>query len=592
MKLYGIMLLLFIVFLPLTAGSTTIPRHEDPSTIRESWNIMSYFSSLSYVSKYVSGGNYSRANESLTDIVNSYIPQSYRGVIDRANSLMDQILNQLNQTEVLLEQTEAYINQTNFTAAREDLDHAKIQLNMANITFLSILDALSTLPVGAGGASGYLSGLEERIAHLDSKLSALEDLLRNEPYIGTKITINVKPCSVEWGGSIAISGMLSTEFGQPIPNRAIEIHVGNKVLETFTEENGSYRIESNVTAYTPQVSIYSEFIPRGEDLYVYRYSRSDVVNITVHYISAIISVDLDKKIYLPGETAHLFLHSNLSFPLPFSVISTIGNFTGILNGNADVALRIPDDVGEGSYSLTLLTPPYGKIAPFRWDGNITIVKLPSNIIIDIPKKVIAGKTYIINATISPPSYIVVYSNIGQAVAEGSYIKFHVPLLYFGKSLSFELVATPFNSSYRGVAFSSEIEVINPLPIISAVLLSGGSLLYFLRYRLGKIRIDIKREKIGIPLEGKEGPKGSIINEVFALISKLYGVNMEPWMTYREYMRHLLNKIEDDLATFISDILTKLEKAVYGKKDHASLLKLAEERASILYGKLKSKLKGE
>jgi hypothetical protein len=85
---------------------------------------------------------------------------------------MNQILNQLNQTEVLLEQTEAYINQTNFTAAREDLDHAKIQLNMANITFLSILDALSTLPVGAGGASGYLSGLEERIAHLDSKLSA------------------------------------------------------------------------------------------------------------------------------------------------------------------------------------------------------------------------------------------------------------------------------------------------------------------------------------------------------------------------------------------------------------------------------------
>ncbi|HEU97478.1 MAG TPA: hypothetical protein ENO36_01295 [Fervidicoccus fontis] len=64
------------------------------------------------------------------------------------------------------------------------------------------------------------------------------------------------------------------------------------------------------------------------------------------------------------------------------------------------------------------------------------------------------------------------------------------------------------------------------------------------------------------------------------------------MTYREYLNKLAERAEEEIVYLLKDILYKLERFLYGGREYSSLLRVAEERAHVLYRKLKSMIGGK
>ncbi|MGC8997571.1 MAG: hypothetical protein ACP5J1_06855 [Fervidicoccaceae archaeon] len=591
MKSFWIVFMLSLIFVGLTAEGITYPRQVDPSKVKEEWDPLLLIPLFSSFSNSVYTGNYAAAQENITNILISYLPESYRNVLERGASLMQQLLGQLNQTEALINQTETSINQSMFPEARKAISEARVQLSYANITYVSLLDAISVLPLGANRLSQSLSGIAEKIQLLSLTLNELEKIANSEPFIETTISITAEPLVVRWGHYLEIKGRLSASGGDPLPGRTVEVHVGDLIISTVTGEGGYYDIAYNITSYSPQLAVYAEYIPVGDDVFTYRYSKSDILNVSVIYVTPKISVNLNGTSYLPGETIMLKITSYIQTEVPFSVISAIGNYTGILYNETEVNLKVPSYIEDGVYTINVITPPVGDIAPFVWSTNLTVHRLNLSLSFVLPQRLISGKTYIMNVETPVPCNLSVSSSAGEAKVEGSTIILQVPLLYFGKSMNVIILAVPADPSYSPVIITSSAEVINPIPIAVSITLGAVALLYIAK-KLLAVSKEIAAPKLpSIPLRTEE-EEGSVMGGIYSQIRKLYGIRMEPWMTYREYLNKLAERAEEEIVYLLKDILYKLERFLYGGREYSSLLRVAEERARLLYRKLKSMIGGK
>lgn len=184
----------------------------------------------------------------------------------------------------------------------------------------------------------------------------------------TDITLDEFPSKVRPGDKTALTGMVTTADGEPIPDLAVNIYVLTSdpklivVASGVTGLEGTYEIVWDVKLipqekaftdvtqkiHTQVMSMFAQF--EGDDQYMASKTKKSTVTIEVNSITTFVSTD--KKEYREGETATIFIgfvDSDDMFVDPDSINAHF---------NLDSIADKLEKKKEGSY--TFVTPPLDK----------------------------------------------------------------------------------------------------------------------------------------------------------------------------------------------------------------------------------------
>jgi len=215
--------------------------------------------------------------------------------------------------------------------------------------------------------------------------------------IATDITLDEFPGKVRPGDKTALTGMVTTADGEPIPDLPVNIYVLTSdpklivVASGVTGLEGTFEIIWDVKLipqekaftdvtqkiHTQVMSMFAQF--EGDDQYMTSKSKKSTVTIEVNSITTF--VNTDKKEYREGETAVVFIgfvDADDMFVDPDSINA---------NFNLDSIADQLEKKKEGSY--TFVTPPLQKghnqitLVPTKEGYNIeaeavTITVLPTS----------------------------------------------------------------------------------------------------------------------------------------------------------------------------------------------------------------------
>ncbi|MGB9830445.1 MAG: hypothetical protein ACPLSP_00080 [Fervidicoccus fontis] len=570
MKKLSMFLMLIIFITSLSPIAESIPRQVDPATISEDSNVLDLLNAYSIISNSIGSLDFSSAEQNLTYILQSSFPSTYMYIFQRGNELLSNILDSLNLTKLMISNATVLIQNNRFSDADYLLGQALFTLANANATYIQLLELYSSLPISSSRVTNTFNGIGSAINLLFEKILTLKEEIENrQNLIPTKISINVSPLNVNWGEKVSIQGSLTEESGNPLSDREVLIHIGAKIYTIYTNSSGQYNLDEKITSYQPCVQIYSEFIPSGNDKYIYAYSSSQIYNVTVSYIVPEVSITLNSTYVTPGSTIELDVKSN--YILEFNLTSNLWNLTFTNKKESRILLEVPATAKEGIYNLIVNSLPNGELAPTSWSTNLTVYKESLQLNISIPKQIFSGKTYEIriNSTIPFDIYVVASPGI-NAIVQGNSIILRIPLSYINSKVVVNIIVDPENPSYKEVYLEESIPSYNSLAIFSTLAGAFAVAIPLARSTSSVRKAENKKEKAEESSSGTNLRNKGIVGEFFEALEMISKVKMEGWMTLREYLSAIKERIDEKTYLLVEELIFKIEKVIYGGVKYTQL----------------------
>jgi hypothetical protein len=560
-------------------------RHIDPSIAREEISLDTLLNMMSLYNEYMMRREYSSAGEVLKMFNESYLPTSLRDVLNRVRDALNRLYDVFNTTETLFINAKRYLNESSIDNLNKTLNNIYDQLNMARLYIIQFSDLVDTVyrynSMIGGGLRNTLSAINHTY---NSYLTEYNDLrkrldeMTSAGLIDTMITIEVHPRNVRAGENITIRGFLKDFYGRPLENKTVIIYIGNMTFTSKTDSKGFYNTSLKVSIYQEQAEVYAEYVPSSDDLYRYKYSRSDLVIINISYIKPVLKVRVNTSEAVPGGAFTLYVESNLSIYI--GVRSGIANIAKLfVNKSIELSVEIPVNISEGVYRITVYSYPDIGLAPVRAEVNITVYRSDVDFIIKSPSYILAGFPAEIMIIPSVNSSLII--NAPQNVfiehlGEGFY-RLRTSFMYPGSEIDLLVMAVPSDPGHR-ITYTRVVIPVYNVFASGLLIIFFGSVLY-IGYTRVKREISLSlRKSTEKPVVERSFVKPSYATEEFSLISQL--INMlerisstifERSMTYREYLDKIRDRVSSSLYEFVEKIFRRIEEYIYGGERYRNVL---------------------
>ena len=577
--------LMILMILSEASASITLVRHIDPSTAREEISLDTLLNMLSLYNEYIMRREYSSAGEVLKTFNESYLPTSLRDVLNRIRDALNRLYDVFNTTDTLFKNAERYLNESSIDNLNKTLSNIYDQLNIARLYIIQFSDLVDTVyrynSMIGEGLRNTLSAINQTYNNYLTEYNDLKkrlDEMTSAGLIDTMITIEVHPRNIRAGENITIQGFLKDFYGRPLENKTVIIYIGNMTFTSKTDSKGFYNTSLKVSIYQEQAEVYAEYVPSSDDLYRYRYSRSDLVIINISYIKPVLKVRVNTSEAVPGGAFTLYVESNLSIYI--GVRSGIVNITKLfVNKSIELSVEIPVNISEGVYRITVYSYPDIGLAPVRAEVNITVYRSDVDFIIKSPSYVLAGFPAEIMIIPSVNSSLII--NAPQNVfiehlGEGFY-RLRTSFMYPGSEIDLLVMAVPSDPGHR-ITYTRVVIPVYNVFVSGLLVIFFGSVLY-IGYTRVKREISLSlRKSIEKPVVERSFVKPSYATEEFSLISQL--INMlekissaifERGMTYREYLDKIRDRVSSSLYEFVEKIFRRIEEYLYGGERYRNVL---------------------
>ena len=577
--------LMILMILSEASTSITLVRHIDPSTAHEEISLNTLLNMLSLYNEYIMRREYSSAGEVLKTFNESYLPISLRDVLNRVRDALNRLYDVFNTTETLFKNAKRYLNESSIDNLNKTLSNIYDQLNMARLYIIQFSDLVDTVyrynSMIGGGLRNTLSAINQTY---NSYLTEYNDLrkrldeMTSAGLIDTMITIEVHPRNVRVGESIIIQGFLKDFYGKPLENKTVIIYIGDMTFKSKTDSKGFYNTSLKVSIYQEQAEVYAEYVPSSDDLYRYKYSRSDLVIINISYIKPVLKVRVNTSEAVPGGAFTLYIESNLSIYI--GVRSGIVNITKLfVNKSIELSIEIPVNISEGLYRITVYSYPDIGLAPVRAEVNITVYRSDVDFIIKSPSYVLAGFPAEIMIIPSVNSSLIINApqNVFIEHLEEGFYRLRTSFMYPGSEIDLLVMAVPSDPGHR-ITYTRVVIPVYNVFASGLLIIFFGSVLY-IGYTRVKREISLSlRKSTEKPVVERSFVKSSYATEEFSLISQL--INMlerisstifERSMTYREYLDKIRDRVSSSLYEFVEKIFRRIEEYIYGGERYRNVL---------------------
>ena len=288
------------------AQSTLIP-HEDPAAAKKSADPIALIVSYSSVFDLIAIKQYQDAQSILNELEHANIPDELRYVIDRYNTLSQQLVTSLDNLDFLLDEASTLLSQNQVSGAEQKLDDAEASIYNAQLLLRDIETAtdMITDKLGAFATPSLFKQLQQSQERLEQSLRRLRQLI-NElvqirqsltdshqtqavELIPTELSLSANPASAFIGDIITASGRLLSD-DKALTGRQLTLLLNDKPLVTATTDpDGSHATDITIPyEYVSTATLTAEYVPSGDDTGIYQGTRSPPVVInTLSYPSTI-----------------------------------------------------------------------------------------------------------------------------------------------------------------------------------------------------------------------------------------------------------------------------------------------------------------
>ncbi|MEZ0290066.1 MAG: hypothetical protein ABWJ42_03120 [Sulfolobales archaeon] len=586
-------------------------RHIDPCCISQEINYGDMIEIYLLISRFISLQEFYKAREYIGNISQIPLPENIRVIIDRVNQVLDNTLEYLNLSRSLIDLANKSLSKRDFRDAKDRIARASGYLDQANMLVAELENVIRVFGISSQlliKINSVIDNIRSAISDLRNRIDnmlRLIDLESRRDLIQTFLNISVEPRSISIGGNISITGFLIDQYNNPLGNRIITIHVGSNIFNVRTDSQGFYRLVYTVKVYQENISIYSEYIPRDEDLNKFSYSRSDLVGIRVDFIKPDLRVSLNSSRLRPTETLEITLSINpvINETITLSIETSFHKITRNTTHNSIVEfIKIPDNVSEGDYSLTVRIMPSGVVGPAVWRGVVSIYRDDLAISIEKPSYIFTGLEYIIkiNSNTSVKIMLSEAPDIRYSIEETS-IRIITPHTYLKPYLELYLTIVSLDPRYRDASQIIRITVYNSLAIATSILISASLIFYAIRRVLREVETTSEKTEIPETLAESKIRESEIeiirdaitdlILRIHRLIERLSGVRFEKSFTYREFLESIKVKISLELLSPVERFYRALERYVYGGSKYRGLRESIERMARAIIDRIERLARG-
>jgi len=606
--------ILAILALNLPAMLISPPRHLNPLSLNpEGPSPLEMLQIYLNIAHALSGYDLVSAKGNLSYAATVYIPENLRAIVNRFNGLLEQLIFHIEDTRDAIDEARALINASNYRDASGVIEKGFRSLARARVIYYELLEAsnaLASIGLPIQRLKGVLDAIGGVIEDLRKQLEALNDIVSSNitRVIGTRIEIQVYPTNVTIGEYVRISGYLADERGDPLTDRSVVVHFGDESMETSTGPEGIYSLSVRADVYKPVVRVYAEYIPRGRDVGVYSYSRSEDLFVTIYYITPELEVSLDRSRVRPGDEVSIYVRTIpgllIVIESPFDRQRTVTS-----TGSVVVPISIPYNVSDGTYTIKVKTLPAGIIGPAERSISLDVYRDRPDIRIYAPSYIFTGYQYSIKLESSVSSRIRVLSVVNTSIEGGDreyVLRLLVPHSYIGTSVVISLEVIPLDLRYSSAIVSVEIPVYNTVLVSMAI--AVPAVFAVTVYHIERVRsrsLAMRRPQTipATPAEaapasessskavelGIRGEASELFYTLSSLIERFTGIIFKKSYTLREY----LYRLKGVLATTIYDLVEKaflaFERLVYG--DPSRVDQALAETVSALIKRALSAIRG-
>ena len=575
--------LVLILLVTISLAYNNFPRSIDPSQVKEEGpspiELLSLYAS---VGKFASSLDLKSAINVSSALGKIYIPQNLLYVFQRFNSLLNETLSQMNTTNYYVNLASSNISISDFKGAEKYIYNASKSLALTKIKYDELYSISSEFSQSTGIYSskiyGVLNEIKDGINKLEVSINNLQSKIEGiKPRImSTFLSTSVKQLNVTYGEEIVITGSLFYENNGTLPFREVIVHIGNTTYLTKTNFFGSYILRYKVVDYVSRLQIYAEYIPRGSDAGMFSYAKSNTIYINVEFITPNVNITVYPSKVKPMDNLSILVKT-----IPYLKLNVLF-FNSTIDGYSNASglftitnLAVPCNVSEGYYNVSVKTFPNGIVGPSDNSSKIVVYKLNPEVRIDFPSVALSGLPLQLKVFTNVTSLFIISSedvNITH-VNEGLNITSEavVPINYLGGYVSFSVKLSPRDPWVKSWQNTVQVKVINTpalaiLVILSLILVTN----YVKTLRISSVakkeRITPTMPKVATSLEELPYP-ARLFYELVNSVKALFGIEINPSDTIREYLSKLRSALPEKLFYPLSQILLKYEKAIYGGPEY-------------------------
>ena len=632
---------LILASVPVEANARFVP-HEDPSTAQSSLDSYSFLNQYAQVFGLISAEQYANASKISQELSHISVPADLTYIINRYNNLTQQFISTLSQLKTTLDNASSLLSQNRFDEAGTNLDKAGVLVSQAEILLSELQDATTTLSQQLGVfAASAQSKVTQAYDSLQSILQRLSDLIneyhtllqqtsnqretRAKQLVPTALTLNLNTASAFVGGTIATSGVLTSD-GQVLPHRGVSLLLsGSQVATATTDSSGHFSAVLTVPyTYVPVMTVQALYAPTGNDANIYFAALSPALQINVIFYSTELQVSAPPVAYpglpltvsgsiilqgggsLSNRTARLLLDDIL-----------LGETQSDSNGSFSLQTVMSPQTSIGSHTLTVSVDPEGISAGVSQQKTLTVDKMISTANIQAPSFVLLPSEIQIKGTVSSASgplnsaIVTVNFDSSSAVTEtlnnGSFnVRVNAPLnVGLGGFQSLKVAVQPQQPWQAAGTQQSSIFAFNSvglgIALVSAI--SVGAVT-FSKFAKPKARKEKKTAPTSAPTTASAeivvpqvssqpeiavgGVKGKVLEEYINALKSVEsatGNSLRLEMTLREFFHGSEGKL-GELAPRFGELTRFAEKALYSPHipEEHDLLR-AKELSSEISGRL-------
>lgn len=585
MKVWKVVPLIFLA-LTLTGAAHAVllifPRHVNPNQLSEELPLpLLLLAIYRSVGESIASFDIASAKANITLAGQVYVPPNLRYILERFNNILNEIADRINSTKQLVEEARELVEKSEPAGAIDRLDKAKLEIVRAEILYGELVEVsknFGRLGLSAAQLSEVLEDVSNAIEGLRGEIEELYTVAKQLVHLEeTQIELQVTPKNVTVGEEIVVRGRLETGEHSPLSGKKITVHVGLESLEVESGEDGRFTLYYKVTSYTKRLPVYAEYVPRGVDVGLYKYSRSTTTYVNVNFITPLTLVTLDLVRLCPLDTLRISVHTlpnlTLAVKTPFKTFKGVSSESG----RVTLTLRIPASAEEGQYQVTASTKPKGVIGPSSASATFYVEKLTPKVEVSVPNVVFTGIEYAVRVKVNVTSKVLVTS------------QFQEPLEHVGTSFSFPLYAphvnvggkselvvkvNPEDPKFKSVEYRIELTVYNTLLVAASIAVFVVPATSYLsrRTRKGLESVEPKGSvyESGVVEERREerDPLALLFQELVIFFNKVFRVELKKTDTLREYLSRLSQKMPREVYALASKAILGLERVVYGGVKHA------------------------
>ncbi|RLF21446.1 MAG: hypothetical protein DRJ68_03485 [Thermoprotei archaeon] len=607
-------LLIALLYTPVAkASSDELPRHLNPEELSHELPSIPLLEDV--FSKFVNSilvENFSEANLSLQVLARAYYPPNVKELADRFYSLLGNLTVELSEVKEDIELARSLLNELMLNESLIEVVEGFRDLAKANLTLINAEVTSIYLSKLLSGASLDVDPIHILLEDYYSDLESLYDEIQNaiekyyEELKPVYLNVTVDKDKAWIGSSIIIEGYL-TSLNETLSGRLVEIYVDGHSTFLQTDSNGYFRMAFGIPyVYKPYLLVYAIFMPRGLDVGVYSFARSNIVLVELLSLKTNITAYLSKRVALPG--GKVSLRGKISLGDASLLIKAFDRCFTVRadeNGFFNAEVEIPPNAQEGVYSVVVSFKGFKEWRPVATSLELIVIREPLYIDVVHPEVVLGGVPFDVEGRVMLNG-----SGVEGVTVEALYMDQVSTSLTdingsFRVSLSFGLLC-PTGTQYvilrapppycwaRGAQvkvaiFNVNVLMVSSLTAVVAVLLylslkklRGEGLKRSVEgYELKEAmkEAEVKPREIG---ESFRGP--SYYREAVSIVERHTGVSMEPSDTVREYLKKVSQKLGDAYALF-KELSMKLEEQVYGGKsvDEAECNRILDELKRALEG---------